>query len=91
MTTTNITAVSPSTFSPISSRKLLRSRKVSEWTSGPPPVTKCQKMPSEMTSPAPTATIPTSAPLPGILLPKKTIRKKAASGRDGISQANFTI
>src|SRR5437016_6683440 len=41
---------------------------------------------SERTNAAATARIPISAPFFGIRLPKKTIRKNAASGNDGISQ-----
>src|SRR5438132_12627237 len=44
--------------------------------------------PIETTKLASTAPIPISAPRRGIRLPKKTMRKKATAGNDGMSQAN---
>src|SRR5881628_1813227 len=46
------------------------------------------RMIAEITNPAPTATMPIGAPRPGVRFPRNRIRKNAAAGSDGISQAN---
>ena len=82
MTTTSITAVSPSTKMP-SSRCRGPIVNHSRWLSnGPPPCTKCMSTPSENTNDAPTAAMPYTAPLPGVREPKN--RMSAADTR-GIS------
>ena len=47
----------------------------------PPPCTKCQRIRSDMTNAAPMATIPYTAPLPGVRLPKNSVSSAEITGR----------
>jgi len=90
VTTTNITAVRPSTL--WLSWNVNPAFPVPSWNQvtalayGPPPETKCHATMSDSTNAAPTAMIPTSAPLPRIRFPKNAITPAATSGKTGISQ-----
>ena len=54
---------------------------------GPPPVTKCHRMPSDSTRPAPIAAMPYTEPLPGVRLPKNRVSSADANGSSATSQA----
>ena len=86
-TTQNITAASPSTFIPISSRKDPRSKYGIDARYAACPAAICARTTADITSEIDVRPMPTSEPLPGSRLPKKRIRKNESAGSDGISHA----
>ena len=59
-------------------------------SNGPPPSTKCQSTPSENANAAATAAMPTTAPLPGVRLPKNRMSAAEISGSSTTIQACST-
>src|SRR6266542_1970715 len=92
VTTKNITTASPSTFSPMSTmNEPERNRNTDRMTGSLAAVPICVQQITEMMKLAATAVIPSSAPLAGRRLPKKTMRKNEMSGSDGMIQAYFSM
>src|SRR5438309_1575849 len=79
--------MSPSTYWPSSrwSCPTWNQEMCAAW--GPPPVTKCHATPRDITKPAPIAAIPYTGPLPGVRLPKNSVRAADANGRAAMIHA----
>src|SRR6266571_1676246 len=92
VTTTSSTAASPSTVIPIGMRRSFEigAHSAPTWYGPAPPTTRA-RMPMETTQPAPTARIPTGAPLPGRRLPTSRMTAQATRVRAGTSQASLSI
>src|SRR4029453_5821935 len=91
VTTTSITAVSPSTIMPRGRSKLApigAHSRLTWWAAAPPIPPK--RMARLITQPMATARIPTAAPPPGRRLPTSRRTAQATRGRAGTSQASFS-